>query len=159
MAPSTRASKETESANNPHSNESDIQGLVLPYPDTLESSFPTTGPNEPNRGNVTWHTLFSSNITPTNSLSSGIARCTAKGGILKHHKHEQAEMYFIIQGKGIVFIDGKEFKVKKGDSVFIPGNAEHAIKNDDEEVDLEFLYVFPTNNFEDVVYQFKGVDY
>jgi hypothetical protein len=42
-------------------------------------------------------------------------------------------------------------------TVFIPGDAEHAVYNSGSEV-FKWLYVFP-GSFEDVVYRFKGEDY
>lgn len=105
-------------------------------------------------GNLTWKTLFSSGKTPTNSLCTGIAVCPPLSGHLCSHKHAQAEVYFIIEGQGMVKVDGNESKVQAGTVVFIPGNAEHAIWNLGEGA-LRWLYVFPTDAFEDVVYQFS----
>ena len=38
--------------------------------------------------------------------------------------------------------------------VFIPGDSEHGIRNEDETEDLVWLYVFAADKFEDVVYRF-----
>ena len=50
-------------------------------------------------------------------------------------------------------LDGKESAVTAGTAVFIPGNAEHGLRNESD-ADLKLLYVFPTGRFGDVVYQF-----
>ncbi|KAJ4348204.1 uncharacterized protein N0V89_009576 [Didymosphaeria variabile] len=106
-------------------------------------------------GNVTWKTLLSSSRTSSDTLTSGLARCAAKGGQLKCHRHAHAEIYHVVQGHGTVTIDGKQQEVGKGDVVFIPGNSEHGIRNDHQEEDLVWLYVFAADKFEDVVYRFS----
>ena len=123
----------------------DIEGMS-------EEGFPVSGSG----GNVTWKTLLSSSKTPSNTLTSGLARCAAKGGHLKCHRHDHPEMYYVVQGRGIIAIDGAEQEVSKGSVVFIPGNSEHGIRNEDEEEDLVWLYVFAADRFEDVVYRFSA---
>jgi quercetin dioxygenase-like cupin family protein len=108
--------------------------------------------NDPIHGRVSWHTLFSSDITPTDSMSAGVAELVS-GGELRPHRHEQPEIYFILEGTGIVRIDGHETVVKAGTAVFIPGNAEHGIRNDSD-ANLKLFYAFPTGSFADVVYRF-----
>jgi quercetin dioxygenase-like cupin family protein len=51
-------------------------------------------------------------------------------------------------------IDGKEYIVKGGSSVFIPSNAEHGIVNDGAG-ELRWFYVFPTAAFSNVMYRFS----
>lgn len=87
-------------------------------------------------------------------MCSGIAVCQPRSGRLCPHRHKQSEIYYIISGKGVVRIDGKEYAVEEGSSVFIPGDAEHEIFNleDDE---LKWFYVFPTGAFGDIVYRFS----
>ncbi|KAF2252698.1 RmlC-like cupin [Trematosphaeria pertusa] len=106
-------------------------------------------------GKVEWKTLISSGRTPSDTFTSGIATCAPKGGHLKAHRHTQPEMYYIIRGRGIVSIDDAEYEVQRGAVVFIPRDAEHGIRNMDEEKDLVWLYVFATDKFEDVVYRFS----
>ena len=113
------------------------------------------GWDDPARGSVTWFTLFSSDITPTDSMSAGIAEFAPHGGNLVPHRHEQAEIYFILEGTGTVTIDRHETVVGRGDAVFIPGNAEHAVRNESDSI-LRLFYVFPTDCFSDVVYRFPG---
>lgn len=55
----------------------------------------------------------------------------------------------------MVVIEGDEYRVGAGSVVFIPGDAEHGVRNEGE-VDFEWLYVFPTGAFGDVVYRFSG---
>ena len=49
-------------------------------------------------------------------------------------------MYFILQGKGIMYIDNETAEVKKGDIIYIPPNSIQRIENI-EEKDLIFLCI------------------
>jgi mannose-6-phosphate isomerase-like protein (cupin superfamily) len=110
---------------------------------------------DPTRGEVTWRTLFSQPKTPTTDLSAGIAVCPGYSGYLCSHQHAQAEIYYILEGRAIITIDGVRYDVEKGSAVFIPGDMEHSVENLDRE-DLKWLYAFPTADFRDVVYHFTG---
>ncbi|KAL4884130.1 RmlC-like cupin domain-containing protein [Aspergillus karnatakaensis] len=113
-------------------------------------SFPT-----PVHGEVSWVTLLSTPQTPSSDMAAGLATLPPRTGHLCKHRHTQSEIYYITTGKGIVFIDGKEYPVEKGSVVFIPGDAEHGIWNTEKNV-LEWFYVFPTAGFGDVVYRFSS---
>jgi len=119
--------------------------------DMPSETFPESTPG----GDVTWKTLLSSSRTPSNALTSGLARCPAKGGHLKCHRHCHPEIYYVVQGRGAVTIDGQEREVARSDVVFIPGDAEHGIRSLGGEEDLVWLYVFAADRFEDVVYRFS----
>ncbi len=110
------------------------------------------GWDDPVHGCVSWSTLFSRDATPTDSLSAGIAEI-APGGSLKPHRHAQPEVYFIAEGSGIVTLEGRDAPVAAGTAVFIPGDAEHGIRNE-EAATLRFFYCFPADSFSEVVYRF-----
>lgn len=100
--------------------------------------------------------MFSQPNTPTDSLCAGIAVCPPGGGRLCRHRRAQAEVYYVISGSGVVSIDGREYAVEAGSSVFIPEDAEHGISNlGGPGEELRFFYVFPTGGFADVVYRFS----
>ncbi len=105
------------------------------------------------RGNVSWFTLFSGDITPTAAMSAGIMEVPPDGGVLEPHRHEQAEIYFVVEGTGILTIDGVAKPIAPGTAAFIPGDAEHSVRNDSSG-GLRIFYVFPTDRFADVVYRF-----
>ena len=50
-----------------------------------------------------------------------------------HHHKKTEEIYFIVEGKGMMFLDDRKFEVNKGDSVMIKPNQNHKIKNLGEE--------------------------
>jgi mannose-6-phosphate isomerase-like protein (cupin superfamily) len=139
---------------------------IISLPESYPESF---SPEQKNRGNTSWKTLVSS------SLSAGIASCpplsstscpstapastpsSSAPGALAAHKHTQPELYHILAGHGTVEVSGVKHELRPGMTVFIPGDAEHAVYNFGTKV-LKWLYVFP-GRFEDVVYRFKGEDY
>jgi quercetin dioxygenase-like cupin family protein len=57
----------------------------------------------------------------------------------------------VTNGKGILNKSGELEEIKKGDVVYIQGNAKHALKNDSKET-LEFYWIFPTDRFSEVEY-------
>ncbi|KAJ5960296.1 uncharacterized protein N7479_007446 [Penicillium vulpinum] len=68
-------------------------------------------------GILTWHTLLSHPTTPTADLIADIAVCPAKTGRLCPHRHTQAEVYYILRGRGEVTIDGMKHQVTEGSTV------------------------------------------
>ncbi|MGY1847715.1 MULTISPECIES: cupin domain-containing protein [unclassified Blastococcus] len=110
--------------------------------------------DDPVRGHVAFQVLISRDRTPTSSLYTGLAELPPAGW-LGRHRHIQAEVYHVIAGTGVVVLDGVEHPVAGGSAVFIPGNAEHGIRNTAEEP-LRFVYAFATDSVEDVVYRFSG---
>lgn len=112
------------------------------------------GWDDPVHGRVSWHTLVSADIAATDSLSAGVAAIEA-GCRLNLHRHAQAELDFIVAGEGVVTIDGVEMSARPSDAIFIPGGAEHGVRND-AQAELRFFYVFAANSFADVVYRFPG---
>lgn len=105
-------------------------------------------------GIVTWKTLISAPQTATDSLTAGIATLPPQQGHLCAHRHTHAEIYHIISGRGTMTIDGSEQEVSAGSVVYIPGDAEHGIRNSDPKEELRWLYVFGADGFQDVVYRF-----
>jgi quercetin dioxygenase-like cupin family protein len=110
--------------------------------------------DDPARGRLSWFTLLSSDRTPTDSMSAGIAVLPPGGGSLEPHRHAQPEIYLILEGSGLLQIDGEKTKVSAGATIFIPGNAAHCLHNDADQT-LRLFYVFPTGSFTDVVYRFE----
>jgi quercetin dioxygenase-like cupin family protein len=104
------------------------------------------------RGNVLWKTLISAGLTPTMALTVGVARLPS-GESLPGHRHEQPEVYVVLDGTGVVTIDGAPSGLRPGASVFIPGGAIHSVRSTGP-TDLRVAYVFAADAFEDVTYVF-----
>ncbi len=114
------------------------------------------GWDDPVHGKVTWRTLISADLAPTDSLSAGVAEIEP-GCRLKLHRHSPSEIYFVVEGTGIVTVDGRDQTVVVGDAVFIPGDAEHGIRNESGRL-LRFFYAFATDTFNEVAYRFPDAE-
>ena len=110
------------------------------------------------RGVIGWQTLISAGMTPTAGLTAGIATLDP-GGFLAPHRHAPDEIYFVVEGEAVATIDGIDRPIVKGDCAFIPGMAEHGLRNVSA-MPMRFLYVFPVDGFDDVTYLFSdpGLD-
>ena len=54
------------------------------------------------------------------------------------HKHFPEQCYYIIKGKGLMIIEDETNEVFAGDTIYIPSNKKHGIKNLGNEI-LEYL--------------------
>jgi quercetin dioxygenase-like cupin family protein len=106
------------------------------------------------RGALSFHTLISGGRTPSEGLTAGVT-IVEPGGELALHSHAQPEVYFALEGLGLVTIDGVERPVAAGAAVFIPGHARHAIRNPFDQT-FKLFYVFPADRFEDIHYEFAA---
>jgi oxalate decarboxylase/phosphoglucose isomerase-like protein (cupin superfamily) len=65
-----------------------------------------------------------------------------RGQSTRGHTHEgQEEVYFFVQGTGIMIVDEEKFRVMAGDIVLVPDGAFHRVVNDGE-MHLMFNCVF-----------------
>ena len=99
---------------------------------------------------VRWKFLIDADFMKSSWLSLGFAEI-APGSDLTLHYHSPAEIYVVSNGKGILNKSGDLEEIKKGDVVYISGNAKHALKNVGTET-LEFYWIFPTDTFSEVEY-------
>ncbi len=99
---------------------------------------------------VRWRTLTSADRTPTGQLTSGVCEIEP-GGKLDLHRHPPLELYHFLAGSGVVTLGDEEHRVGPGDTISIPGNCPHAIRNDGTTL-LKLFYVFPVDSFSEVVY-------
>ena len=104
------------------------------------------------RGLVHWKTLISSDVTASDSLTVGLAELRP-GEKLNLHHHAQAEVYYILEGTGMMTVGEQQQVVEAGTAIFILGNAVHGIANNSDSR-LQWLYVFPADSFRDINYIF-----
>jgi mannose-6-phosphate isomerase-like protein (cupin superfamily) len=119
-----------------------------------EAEAPQDGWDDPVRGRLRWRTLFSRGATPTERVTCGVAEFQP-GEWLGLHRHAPAEIYYIFAGAGVVSLDGREIPVKAGTAVFIPGMAEHGVRQTGSEI-LRLFYAFPVDSFDSVEYLFSA---
>lgn len=119
-----------------------------------ESDVPLEGGEGAFEG-VTWRTLISGDRTPTAALTVGVADVPpghpGQGGL---HRHEPAEIYYVLEGEGTMVIGDAEHPLRAGSAVFVPPNAWHLARNTGAGT-LRILYAFPTDSFGDVTYEWR----
>src|SRR5260370_4222120 len=128
-----------------------VQPLVVD-----EADAPRDGWDDPVRGRVHWRTLLSQGLTPSAGITCGVAEL-APGDWLGLHRHQPPEIYYVLSGAGVVSLGGRKIAVNAGAAVFIPGMAEHGIRQTGNEV-LRLFYGFPVDSFDSVEYLFSGAE-
>lgn len=103
------------------------------------------------RGDVGFRTLFGG-LTVTGDFTAGVTDLDVDGW-LGQHRHEPAEIYYVLAGEGVLTIDGEEHPVSAGTAAYIPGNSEHGIRNTGTGA-LRFFYAFAVASFADIEYRF-----
>lgn len=106
------------------------------------------------RGKVQWRTLLSGDRTSTSGLTCGVAELpVGSPESVTLHQHDPVEVYYILEGNGVLTIDGIEYEVSTGSTAYIPGNTLHGLMNTGVSP-LRLLYIFPVDSFRDVEYVF-----
>jgi len=73
---------------------------------------------------------------PVENQSLAEARVSTGGATERHYHKLSEEIYFILEGRGVMEIDGSEQEVGAGDAILIPPGAWHTIRAQE---DLRFL--------------------
>ena len=108
--------------------------------------------SDPVRGELGFRTLMGGPGATPRDFTAGVAEVEPDGW-LALHRHEPAEVYYVVSGRGVLTVDGVEHAVAAGTAVHIPGNSEHGVRNTGTEP-LRFFYAFAVGSFEDVEYRF-----
>lgn len=138
---------------------------ICPFPPmdetTAPRAFAVDAACRPVEGNaamgtdVSWRTLISSDCAPSNDFVLGIAEILP-AGLLPAHRHQPAEFYLGLRGSGIVIIEGMEYPILAGVSIFIPENYEHSVLAGSE--GLSFAYGFARDSFAEIHYELSISD-
>jgi mannose-6-phosphate isomerase-like protein (cupin superfamily) len=89
------------------------------------------------RDDITSYLLVSAGTCDAENLAVTIVEMEP-GGFQHLHSHKPEQMYYILDGEGLMTVDGEERPVRAGDCVFFPSFAEHGLKNTGEGV-LRYL--------------------
>jgi len=101
---------------------------------------------------IRWKLLIAGERTESRDLATGIAE-VAPGAELMRHRHEPAEIYFIISGRGEMEIEDRSQPVGPGCAVYIPPDVRHALRCTGAEP-LVFVFAFPRDRFDEIAYHF-----
>ena len=100
-----------------------------------------------------WKYIVDSTQLASHGLSCGVL-ILPPGEELPLHHHSPQEVYIIRHGEGLLISSLSSKRVYKDSFVYIPKNVDHGLKNTGE-VDLEILWIFPTDCWEEVEYIFQ----
>ena len=89
------------------------------------------------RDGITSYLLVSKKTCAAENLAITVVEMEP-GGFQHLHAHEPEQMYYILEGHGLMAVDGEEHPVQAGDCIFFPAFAEHGLKNTGEGV-LRYL--------------------
>jgi quercetin dioxygenase-like cupin family protein len=109
--------------------------------------------DDPVRGRLGFRT-FLGGASASRSLTTGVADLEA-GGWLGLHRHLPAEVYHVLEGQGVVWLDGFEHVVDAGAWVYIPGDTEHGMANTGDGL-LRVAYTLAADSFAAVEYRFSA---
>jgi mannose-6-phosphate isomerase-like protein (cupin superfamily) len=80
------------------------------------------------RDGVTSYLLISERTCGSKKLSVTLVEMEPDG-FQAVHKHEPEQTYTILEGSGLMSVDGEQRQVGPGDCIFIPSWAEHGLQN------------------------------
>jgi len=72
------------------------------------------------------------------SLLVNTSKAGTKG---EEHKHEVEHCWYILSGRGTVYLDGKSFKIEPEMAIFIPANMLHKLDAEPDE-DLTYIVIY-----------------
>ena len=83
------------------------------------------------------------------SLDDSPPTCTMSYSVIEpgktssHHIHEWEHEIYIIEGSGTLIADGKEYPIKEGDALYIPGNVDHYTLNNGPSGNIRRIEINP----------------
>ena len=89
---------------------------------------------------VSLRRLFPWDVTESSAFGSAWT-VVSPGEETEPQAHDEEETFIIISGEGLMNLDGNEFTVKKGDTVYVEPFSAHTVRNDTSEP-LEVLCVW-----------------
>ena len=82
---------------------------------------------------ITSYLLASPRTSSAEHLTTTLA-VLQPGGEQRVHSHQPEQVYFILEGRGLMTVGSETQRVGPGDSIFIPSEQPHGLKNDGEVV-------------------------
>ena len=104
--------------------------------------------------NLHWCHLVDQTLHDSKGLSMGHLKIPV-GHSLAPHRHAQQEIYYILKGRAQLLCVGEtEKNLNPGDTVYIPQNALHGLKNIGNAL-FELLWIFPKDSWSEIDYSYQ----
>lgn len=83
-------------------------------------------------------------ISPSEGWEGHVMRVVelSEGGYSPKHSHPWPHINYMLEGKGVLFLDGEEHEVKAGSYAYVPQDKLHQFKNAGEGV-FKFICIVP----------------
>jgi mannose-6-phosphate isomerase-like protein (cupin superfamily) len=78
----------------------------------------------------TIRSLLDRSVAPVANHSLAEATLEAGGATVRHHHRVSEEFYYLVEGSGVMEVDGARREVAAGDAILIPPGAWHEIRAD-----------------------------
>ncbi len=95
--------------------------------------------------------LFHPSNSDIKDFSVAIAKLKKDERSIKHKHTTSQEIYYILKGKGRMYLDGKIFEVSEGDCIYIPAQKCHQIENLGDTELMILCFSFPAYSHEDTI--------
>jgi mannose-6-phosphate isomerase-like protein (cupin superfamily) len=80
------------------------------------------------RDHITSHLLVSALTCGAENLAITLVEMEP-GGVQHVHSHEPEQMYYILEGSGVMTVDDEQRQVRAGDCIYYPPFAKHGLEN------------------------------
>lgn len=78
----------------------------------------------------TIRSLLDRTNAPVRNQSLAEATIAAGEATVRHHHRRSEEIYYVVEGSGLMELDGRTARVSAGDAILIPPGARHRIRAD-----------------------------
>jgi quercetin dioxygenase-like cupin family protein len=85
-------------------------------------------------------------IGPDQGWSDHVMRffSVGKDGCTPRHSHDWPHIIYVVEGEGVLFIDGEEHSLSPGSVVFVPNRSEHQLTHSGgSDADFCFICIVP----------------
>ncbi len=105
-----------------------------------KTEFLPGAPMEERKGVRDWKVIYPETGFNTKSLILGVVEVDP-GNHTPLHRHNCEEVYYVLEGRGEVEVEGERHSIEAGDAVYIKEGARHRVFNTDEKATLRYIAV------------------
>ena len=91
------------------------------------------------------HNGYFRDIINTRDIQAGILRLR-NNDVDTQEPHPVDEVYFVIRGNGMIKINGKDYPIKEGTSIYVPACTEHRFQKKSEDLVVFYALAGRNNN-------------
>ncbi len=85
--------------------------------------------------------LIGQGALPSQKLTMGVTEVPPHTRLASHAHSKEDEAIYVMEGEGVVEVNGTEERIAKGAAILLPSGSEHLIENRSSSV-MRFVFVF-----------------